>query len=282
MPEGPEIRLAADKLADAVQGRVAEQVWFGQPALKCHEALLSGRQIESVESRGKAMLTRFEGGLNIYSHNQLYGRWMIMPAGELPETNRQLRLAIHNSDHSALLYSASDISVLKDAELVQHPFLKKLGPDLLGGELTVLQIAARLAEPKFSRRQLGALLIDQSFITGIGNYLRCEILFVARLAPNVTVGMCDAATLNRLATVIDQLIWQSYKTAGITNDLQRAERLMAEGATFEAARFHLFRRAGLPCYRCGTAILKIKMNGQPTFLCPKCQGVLANAQTSTC
>jgi endonuclease-8 len=102
------------------------------------------------------------------------------------------------------------------------------------------------------------------------------------LAPNATVGMCDAATLNRLATVIDQLIWQSYNTAGITNDLQRAERLMAEGATFEAARFHLFRRAGLPCYRCGTTILKIKMNSQPTFLCPTCQDVLANAQILTC
>jgi len=282
MPEGPEIKRAVDKLTEAVQGRVADQVWFGQSMLKCHGKVLSGRLIESVESHGKAMLTRFEGGLNIYSHNQLYGRWIIMPAGELPETNRQLRLAIHNSDHSALLYSASDISVLKDVELAQHPFLKKLGPDPLGGELSVSQIEAHLAEPKFSRRQLGALLTDQSFITGIGNYLRCEILFVTRLAPNITVGMCDAATLKRLATVIDHLIWQSYKTAGITNDLQRAERMMAEGATFEAARFHLFRREGLPCYRCGTAIVKIKMNGQPTFLCPECQGVLANAQTSTC
>ncbi|MCF6283166.1 MAG: endonuclease VIII [Candidatus Polarisedimenticolaceae bacterium] len=280
MPEGPEIRRAADALADAVQGRVAEQVWFGLPGLKCHEMQLSGRQIKGVETRGKAMLTRFDGGLNIYSHNQLYGRWLIMPAGQRPETNRQLRLAIDNSEHSALLYSASDIMVLNDAELLQHPFLRKLGPDPLQDKLSVKQIEARLSLPQFRRRQLGALLTDQSFIAGIGNYLRCEILFVAGLAPNITMLICGSAQLKRLAEVIDRLIWQSYKTAGITNELKRTEKMMAEGATFEQARFHLFRRAGLPCYVCGTIIVKIKMNSQPTYLCPQCQGVLANAQTS--
>jgi endonuclease-8 len=280
MPEGPEIRRAADELAKAVEGRVAEQVWFGLPALKCQESRLSGRQIQSVETHGKAMLTRFEGGLNIYSHNQLYGRWIIMPVGEMPETNRQLRLAIHNRDHSALLYSASDIEVLKDDELAQHPFLKKLGPDLLTNRFSVAEIETRLGFAKFRRRQLGTLLIDQSFVAGIGNYLRCEILFVAGLAPNMKLAECSPTELQKLAAVIDQLVWQSYKTAGITNELSRAERLMAEGATFEEARFHLFRREGLPCYRCGTAIVKVKMNSQPTFLCPQCQGVLASAQTS--
>ncbi len=282
MPEGPEIRRAADELANAVQGRVAERVWFGLPALKRHESSLSGRQIQCIETHGKAMLTRFEGGLNIYSHNQLYGRWVIMPPGALPETNRQLRLAIHNCDHSALLYSASDIEVLKDDELTQHPFLKKLGPDLLTHRLSVAAIEARLSLFAFHRRQLGALLIDQSFVAGIGNYLRCEILFVAGLAPNRRLAECSPAALHKLAEVINQLVWQSYKTAGVTNDLSRAEKMMAEGATFEEARFHLFRREGLPCYRCGTAIVKVKMNSQPTYLCPQCQGVLASAQTSTC
>lgn len=282
MPEGPEIRRAADELANVVQGRMAEHVWFGLPALKCYESSLSGRQIQRIETHGKAMLTRFEGGLNIYSHNQLYGRWVIMPAGEFPETNRQLRLAIHNRDHSALLYSASDIEVLKDDELVQHPFLKKLGPDLLTTRLSIVDIERRLGLVKFRRRQLGALLIDQSFVAGIGNYLRCEILFVAGLAPNRRLAECCPTALHKLAEAIDRLIWQSYKTAGVTNDLSRAEKMMAEGATFEEARFHLFRREGLPCYRCGTAIVKVKMNSQPTYLCPRCQGVLASAQISTC
>ena len=271
MPEGPEIRRAADKVAEALQGQVAEQVWFALEPLKHHEVQLSGRQIVGIETRGKAMLIRFVGGMNIYSHNQLYGRWYTMTAGELPDTGRQLRLAIHNRHHSALLYSASDIAVLDDAGLVEHPFLRKLGPDPLATELSVQQIIDRLLLPQFHRRQLGSLLTDQSVVAGIGNYLRCEILFLSGLSPKTTPKACRAEQLQRLAEAILRLIRQSYKTGGITNDLQRAEQLMAGGAGFEEARFYLYRRAAKPCYRCGTLIIKVKMNGQPTYLCPQCQ-----------
>ena len=282
MPEGPEIRRAADLLAEALTGHVAEQVWFGLPPLEPHVAQLSGERVMSVETRGKAMLIRFENGMNIYSHNQLYGRWIITQAGEWPETGRQLRLAIHNRHYSALLYSASDIAVLDDAGLAAHPFLRKLGPDPLTSELTASQIVDRLQLVRFYRRQLGGLLTDQSFIAGIGNYLRCEILFVAGLSPRTTVKMCSQGELKRLADAIVKLIRQSCKTGGITNDLQQAEEMMQAGAGFEQARFYLFRREGKPCYRCGTPIVKVKMNGQPTYLCPQCQGVRANAQTSMC
>lgn len=67
MPEGPEIRPAADRIAKAIFGRRAEAVRFGLERLRVHEAELSGRGIESVEPRGKALLTRFEGGWVLYS-----------------------------------------------------------------------------------------------------------------------------------------------------------------------------------------------------------------------
>ena len=78
MPEGPEIRLAADKLRRVLAGRQSTEVRFAGdrfPHLQRFGARLSGRMIDAVEPRGKAMLTHFEGGLSIYSHNQLYGEW---------------------------------------------------------------------------------------------------------------------------------------------------------------------------------------------------------------
>lgn len=271
MPEGPEIRRAADALTEALVGYVAEQVWFGQLPLVPQAAQLSGVTVVAVESRGKAMLIRFENGMNIYSHNQLYGRWIITAAGQRPDTKRQLRLALHNRHHSALLYSASDIAVLENAQLITHPFLRKLGPDPLATDLSADHIVDRLLQAPFHRRRLGGLLTDQSFIAGIGNYLRCEILFVAGLSPNTTAKMCSPDERQRLAETMLKLTQQSYVRQGITNDLNRAEAMMQSGATFEEARFHLFRREGRPCYRCGTPILKVKMNGQPTYLCSVCQ-----------
>jgi endonuclease-8 len=53
-------------------------------------------------------LIGFSNGLTLYTHNQLYGRWLIITGSEYPDSSRQLRLAIHTGDHAALLYSASD------------------------------------------------------------------------------------------------------------------------------------------------------------------------------
>ncbi len=271
MPEGPEIRRAADRVAECIAGQVAETVWFAFEYLKPYERQLSGVRVRAVEARGKAMLTRFVNGLVIYSHNQLYGRWYCCPAGEWPDIKRQLRLAIHNRKSSALLYSASDIEVLREDELTSHPFLSRLGPDVLDPATGRALLLKRLNDRRFRSRRLGSLLTDQGFVAGLGNYLRCEILFVAGLHPRLRpVQLTDAQRL-KLVDAMLQLPRQSYETGGITNDLARARELMANGADFEAARFWVFRREGLPCYRCGAPITKQVLNGQPTYLCLQCQ-----------
>ncbi len=225
MPEGPEIRRATDAVRDAVCGRKTIEVSFGLSHLKPFEKKLTGIKVTSVKSRGKALLTRFENGLTIYSHNQLYGRWYIQESYKFPDTNRQLRLAIHNRKQSALLYSASEIEVLNDKELEAHSFLAKLGPDILERTTDNKKILERLTDKKFFRRQLGNFLTDQTFLAGLGNYLRCEILFVVGLHPSIRPCDCNHAQLNLLAETILGLTQQSYKTGGITNDLQQTNKL---------------------------------------------------------
>jgi len=166
MPEGPEIRLAADRIAKVLVGRTVVDVEFGLPALKCFENRLAGNTVTAVDTRGKAMLTRFDNGLTVYSHNQLYGRWFTTRRPALPKTGRQLRLALHTSTRSALLYSASDISVLTSKQLKEHPLLRKLGPDILDPGLTSKLIAERLRESRFINRSLGSLYLDQGFLAG--------------------------------------------------------------------------------------------------------------------
>ena len=111
MPEGPEIRRAADKIEAVVKEKTAEKIEFGLQPLKKFGKWLEGSKVLTLETRGKALLTHFSSGFTVYSHNQLYGVWRVVKRDKLPKTNRQLRLAIHTDQHSALLYSASDISV---------------------------------------------------------------------------------------------------------------------------------------------------------------------------
>ncbi|MCP4418947.1 MAG: endonuclease VIII [Chloroflexi bacterium] len=271
MPEGPEIQLAADAVAAALAGRPTTAVSFAFDALKKYEEMLTGVVVTAVEAHGKAMLTRFANGWNIYSHNQLYGLWMVREAYDFPETKRQLRLAIHNETQSALLYSASDIGVLPDGELDSHPFLSKLGPNLLNTAVTIPDVAARFVADKFRRRRLTTLLLDQAFLAGLGNYLRSEVLFVARVHPSLRPLDCTDEQIEALAKAAVLLTRQSYQTRGITNDLQLAEKLKAAGHSYRDYRFWLFDRDGRPCYVCGTPIIKDRISGRRLYYCPTCQ-----------
>ena len=75
MPEGPEIKLAADKIAKDIVDRSLTEVSFAFDRLKSFEAKLTAARIVSVTPKGKTLLTRFSNQLTIYSHNQLYGVW---------------------------------------------------------------------------------------------------------------------------------------------------------------------------------------------------------------
>ena len=271
MPEGPEIRRAADCIEAAICGKKITGIVFTQTRLKQWQQPLTDVTAIAVETRGKAMLTRFSNGLNLYTHNQLYGRWFCVDAGKTPDTRRQLRVAIHTQDHSALLYSASEIAVLTESEVETHPFLSRLGPDVLSAQTTAGLLLQRIMDERFKRRQLSTLLTDQSFIAGIGNYLRCEILFVCRLHPRIKPIQLSQQQLTLLAQSMLDVPRQSYASGGITHHLDSAKKMMRHGATLEDARFWVFRREGKPCYRCGTRIMRQNSGSQPCYLCPQCQ-----------
>lgn len=241
------------------------------PAIESFTRRLTGARVTAVDTRGKAMLTRFDNGLTMYSHNQLYGRWYTTKRPRLPKTNRNLRVALHTETHSALLYSATDIAVLTAKELTQHPFLNRVGPDILDASLSAEEVARRLADTKFHRRSLGALYLDQAFLAGNGNYLRSEILYTSGLHPALRPADLEASDLKRLADETLKIARRSYRTRGITMPDSKARELKAQGLTRGKYRFWVFGRDGRACYRCGTTIERMAVGSRGFFYCPTCQ-----------
>jgi endonuclease VIII len=248
-----------------------KEIWFAFEHLKHYEEVLSAQSIIAIEPKGKALLTRFENGLSIYTHNQLYGKWEIRRAYSYPTTNRQLRLAIHNARKSALLYSASDIEVLDEAAIATHPFLTRLGPDILSDTTTIEIIQARLNDPAFRRRRFTTLLLDQHFLAGLGNYLRSEIPFVARVHPSLRPTYCSDAQLFALAEAAIAIPLRSYQTGGITNDLELVTNLKVRGLRRSQYRHWVFSRVNQPCFVCGTPIVKDVAGARRFYYCPNCQ-----------
>lgn len=271
MPEGPEIRLAADRVASILLGEKITAAGFGLPGLKRFEKRLTGAKVVAVDTRGKAMLTTFDNGLTLYSHNQLYGRWYTMLQKRMPDTNRSLRVALHTENGSALLYSASDIEVLTEKELSRHPFLLRIGPDILDKELTTQDIVARLKSLRFRNRALAGLYLDQAFLAGNGNYLRSEILWAASVSPAAKPAALDAGVLLSLAKQTLKISRRSYRTRGVTVPPAQAKAAKSEGLKFAEYRFFVFGRQGLPCYRCDSLIERATMGSRNIFYCPTCQ-----------
>ncbi len=271
MPEGPEIRRAADRVARVLVDQVVEEAQLHLPALEALGGRLAGRTVSAVDTRGKAMLTRFDNGLTLYSHNQLYGRWYTVRRPRLPKTGRQLRVELHTATHSALLYSASDIALLTDRQLAKHPFLTRIGPDVMDRQLTTEQLLQRLTSPAFVRRMTGSLFLDQAFLAGIGNYLRSEILFVSGVHPARRPSDLAERELRKLSSNAIRLARRSYRTGGVTVPPSLERQLKKQRRAFEKRRFHVFGRDGERCHLCGEEIERLTISGRNLFLCPGCQ-----------
>ncbi|KNC08759.1 endonuclease VIII [Klebsiella sp. RIT-PI-d] len=262
MPEGPEIRRAADRLEKAVKGKPLTDAWFAFPHLQPFAAGLTGERVETIETRGKALLTHFSNGLTLYSHNQLYGVWRVVNADEHPESTRILRVRLQTEDKAILLYSASDIDILTAEQLAQHPFLLRVGPDVLDMTLTPDMVKERLLSTRFRRRQFSGLLLDQAFLAGLGNYLRVEILWHCALAPTHKAAELTDAQLDAFADALLAIPRLSYNTRG------RVSEKKHHGALF---KFNVFHRAGKKCARCGGIIEKTTLSSRPFYWCPGCQ-----------
>lgn len=212
--------------------------------------------------RGKALLTHFSNDLTLYSHNQLYGVWRVVDTGEEPQTTRVLRVKLQTADKTILLYSASDIEMLTPEQLTTHPFLQRVGPDVLDPNLTPEVVKERLLSPRFRNRQFAGLLLDQAFLAGLGNYLRVEILWQVGLTGNHKAKDLNAAQLDALAHALLEIPRFSYATRGQVDENKH------HGALF---RFKVFHRDGEPCERCGSIIEKTTLSSRPFYWCPGCQ-----------
>jgi endonuclease VIII len=267
MPEGPEIFLSARAVHDAVASQDCT-LQLSYPPLAAKARSLRGVQISRVHARSKAMLTEFANGVVLYSHNQLYGQWVIHRKGDAL-LNRQVRLIISTAKHQAVLYSATDFTWLRAGQEDAHPYIAKLGPEVLSDQVSAAHIAQRLAA--FPRRVIADALLDQHVLAGLGNYLRADILLVAKINPLRKIASLSQTELLRIAKACKTLTQRSVQREGVVRPWAQYLAARKAGADYAAARFYAFDREGAPCWECATPIARIAQGGRGLFFCPRCQ-----------
>jgi len=294
MPEGPEVRRFADMLNAALSGKpivaVTARTQGAKVWLSAHPNVLTSRRIEKVRSRGKHLVGWIEGGYYFHSHLMMWGRW-IVEAKQPIDVERRERARIVVPDKIAILYSAPIFEIGRGDPFALVENLHTLGPGILPypeeGCFNTTAFKERLQLSENSARTIGAALLDQQIVAGIGNYLRAEILFDCSLDPWRKVTDLTTDELERLSNSIPKLAQQAYSTGGFTVSNQVRARLQTDpklvyqlGREYET-RHYVFRRTNLPCLRCGTTIRQLRQvtrtdeEGEKTriiYFCPTCQG----------
>ena len=275
MPEGPEVWREAAAIARVVEGEPIVKIEFAWPAITQHAKSLTYARIDQIRPRGKAMTLAFSTGFSLVTHNQLYGQWVVRKTA--PTTHRKaLRVLIETVQGVAMLYSATDLHWMPTPDVDAHPYIAKLGPDALDATTTVAAVRARLLDKRFRQRSLAALLLDQGFVAGLGNYLRSDILFFARVQATLKPAHCSVEELDALAYAIVEMPRQSFRTRGITNDHGLALDLKRDGWRFSRYRHWVFHREGEACHVCATAISRAAIGGRNVFFCSTCQRAAAS------
>jgi formamidopyrimidine-DNA glycosylase len=298
MPEGPEVRRAADRLHAALAGRpiraVGARTKDAKAWLKEHEDELVGRRVERVGAHGKHLLGAIEGGYFFHSHFLMWGRWLVCEPGDeaVASRDRRERARIVTDDAAALLYSAPKFDVGPGDPYDALPWLRRLGPDVLDEPFDADAFFDRLdAEPD---RTIGAALLDQTVAAGIGNYLRAEILWACRIDPWRRVGELDGAERDCLGDTVPLLCRRAYEHGGRTateadQAAMKADRDLRYSpfAKDFNTRHGVFRRTNLPCLRCDDYVRQKHQRTREwtddetgetvekkriIYFCPTCQG----------
>ena len=271
MPEGPEIRRAADKVARRLVGGALTSIKLPYPPISEFDGVLGDASVESVTSRGKALLMRFDNGLTLYSHSQLYGRWTVNRVTTKVRWNRSLRAEFISKGYAVRLWSATDVEVVPTRDEEAHPYIAKLGPDVLGKTTTPDVIKSRLESPRFHGRSAASLMLDQSFVAGLGNYLRSEILHQAGVHPKTRPKDLDSETITKWGSLTKSISIRSYESNGLTVSDELAGKRKEMGERRRSYRHSAFCRNGKDCHVCGATIIRIRVSGRRLDMCPECQ-----------
>ena len=276
MPELPEVETRARSLRQGGQGRAsilgrtaarATLEWdrtLAEPDPLTFAARIVGQTVGEVGRRGKFLMISFDAD-TLLIHLRMSGD--IRVEAGLDKHNQPLpllphdRLALDFTDGWRLAFN--DTRKFGRVWLVSDPetVLGGLGPEPFDPHFSAFELYRRLQS---ARRQIKPLLLDQTFLAGMGNIYTDEALHIAGIHPLRLSNTLSPEQAGILWTAIRTVLSEGIRRNGASIDW------VYRGGDFQN-HFQVYQRAGEPCARCGTPIVKIAVGQRGTHFCPVCQ-----------
>jgi endonuclease VIII len=227
---------------------------------------VNGHVFERASAWGKHLFHHYSGGRIVHVHLGLYGKFneFTVDAG-VPEPVGQVRMRLVGTEFGTDLRGPTACEVVDEAEV--SDILARLGPDPLRKDADPEVAWQRIAK---SRRAIGALLMDQSVIAGIGNVYRNELLYRHRIDPHRPGTGTGESEFDDAWTDLVELMNIGVRRGKIIS-IRPEDDHGAPSYGPKRPRTYVYRRAGEPSRVCGTPIRTEVMEGRNLFWCPTCQ-----------
>lgn len=220
-----------------------------------------GQTVLDVKRRGKWLLFELDSNY-IIIHFRMEGRFYLLPLNEKRDKHDYVifyfdDFSLHFNDPRLF----GKMEVIKKDDLEKFFLDKKLGLEYTDSNLTPEYLKGKF---KTHHTDIKKMLLDQSYVTGIGNIYADEILFASKINPK---SYADRLTKPKLKEIIDntkKVFEHSLKYKGTYPNID------GKRGTFEE-HLMVHKRQGKKCYNCGSIIIKEKVGGRGTYYCPKCQ-----------
>ena len=238
--------------------------------LRTHDPLafadaVAGRTVESVERRAKQLVIGLSGDAALTIHLKMTGQLFVVPA-DAPD-DPYVRLVLELADGRELrfrdirkfgkigLYGRDPVSGELVAEVGGAAVFAAIGPEPLADEFTVREFRRRLRRRK---GRLKPLLLDQSFVAGVGNIYADESLWRSRLHPLRSASSLRPPDERRLYEAIRAVLSEAIERRGSSIDDYTAP----DGDGSMQERLDVYQRTGEPCRRCGRPVRRVVV-GRP-------------------
>jgi endonuclease-8 len=263
VPEGHTIHRLAREHGKLLVGKRV-RVSSPQGRFAAGAAIVDGRVVSRIEPYGKHLWYRFDSGDLLHVHLGLYGHWSGGPL-PAPEPKGALRVRIATDEQWLDLRGPTHCDLVTPAE--RKAVLARLGPDPLRPTADPELAWARITR---SKTPIGQLLMDQKVLAGVGNVYRAEILYRAALSPFRAGRDVEKQTWGALWEDLVTKMRAGVRTGRIVTT-EREDRDRRSGTPSREDSHYVYRRAGLPCRRCGTEVRTQVMAARNLFWCPTCQ-----------
>lgn len=269
MPELPEVETIARNLRPALMGKTvigARLLWprtLVSPDFAEFQQRITGQVITGTGRRGKYLIV-FLTQDHFILHLRMSGDLRVEP--EIAKETPHDRLFLSLDNGYRLVFNDARkfgrVWLVEDASVVTG----SLGPEPLGDSFTPDVLYQRL---QAHQRQLKPLLLDQSFLAGLGNIYTDESLHRARLHPLTLSQHISSEQAKMLWQSIREILLEGIQSHGASIDW------VYRGGEFQN-HFRVYRRTGEACPVCGAQIRRIVVGQRGTHICPSCQPLEEN------